>query len=258
MTGMAKTYGFIGTGEITAAIVRGLNRADPPPVFLSPRNHRIGRELAEEFGTVRVCASNQEVLDNAEVIVLAVRPPITREVLAELTFRPGHVVISAIAGIPLDDLRAWVAPAGRTVRSIPLPQAAEGESLTALYPYESAAAELYGRVGGIVVPETEEALTAISAASATFAAHLDYLSTIADWLTGHGLSDEAAHSYLAHVFGQLGRSLLRHEDALRTMTEKHTTPGGTNEQLKAELRENGVPDTVRAALDSVLARLTTS
>src|SRR5262245_44259803 len=104
-------YGFIGAGELTAAIVEGLSVDDPPEIFLSPRGRDIGRALAARFPNVRVCASNQDVLENAPVVVLAVRPPQAEAVLAELSFQPSHVLVSALAGVRLARLRAWVAPA---------------------------------------------------------------------------------------------------------------------------------------------------
>lgn len=251
-------YGFIGAGEITAAIVEGLSadNADPPAVFLSPRGRDVGRELAGRFPNVRICNSNQDVLDNVGPVVLAVRPPIVRTVLAELSFQPRHAVISAVAGIRLQQLREWTAPAGQVVRVIPLPHAARRHSLTAMYPNDTTARELFGRVGDVVAANDEKTLNSFSAATATFAAHLDYLTTIADWLTKHGVDDGTANAYTTYIFGQLGQSLLdHHDDSLAALTKKYMTPGGINEQLMTELRDDGVPDLVRQALDRVLTRL---
>lgn len=250
-------YGFVGTGELTAAVVTGLcaDAADPPAVVLSPRGRDTGRDLAARFPTVRVCDSNQDVLDQATSIVLAVRPAAARAVLAELSFEPRHVLLSAMAGVRLARLRDWTAPAGEVVRVIPLPQAAHGQSLTAMYPDSAVARDLFGRVGGVIVPGAETTLDAFSAATATFAAHLDYLTTIANWLADHGVDRDAANAYTAHIFGQLGRSLSRHTGSLDALTGKHMTPGGINEQLMTDLRREGVPDMVRHALDRVLDRL---
>lgn len=249
-------YGFVGTGELTAAIVTGLSEvADPPAVFLSPRGREIAAELAARFPNVRVCASNQEVVDSAAVIVLAVRPQVAGDVVPPLTFRPSHTVVSALAGVRLEQLAAWVAPAGDIVRSIPLPQAARRQSLTAMYPDHPVARKLFERVGTVVVPHEEPTLAAFSAATATFAAHLDYLATIAAWLTDHGVDHAVASGYTRHIFGQLGQSLAEHTDSLAALTEKHMTQGGINEQLLGDLRTAGVPDTVRNALDRVLNRL---
>lgn len=250
-------YGFVGAGEITAAIVTGLSTAvaGPPSVFLSPRGREVGRELADRFPNVRVCDSNQEVLENATVVVVAVRPPSARDVLAELTFQPGHLVVSAMAGVRLARLRELVTPADHIVRVIPLPSAARCQSLTAMYPENAASRELFARVGGVVVPAEEETLEAFSAATATFAAHLDYLTTIVNWLADHGVEHGAADAYVTHIFGQLGQSLSRRTDSLAALTGRHMTPGGINQQFMTDLRHDGVPEVVRRALDRILARL---
>jgi pyrroline-5-carboxylate reductase len=251
------TYGFVGAGAITAAIVEGLHveGGDPPAVFLSPRGRRVGQELASRFPNVHVCDGNQDVLDRATSIVVAVRPQVARSVLAELSFRPRHVVMSVVAGVRLERLRDWAAPATHVVRAIPLPAAARAGSLTAMYPDSAAARELFGRVGSVLVPDDEATLDALSAATATFAAHLDHLSTIVDWLTDHGVDHGAATAYVTHLFGQLGRSLSQSTGSLAALTERHMTPGGINEQFMTDLRRDGVPDVVRQALDRVLARL---
>lgn len=253
----SSSYGFVGTGEITTAIVEGLQaRTDESPtVFLSPRNHTVAHELASRFQRVHVCESNQDVLDRTTSIVLAVPPQAAHSVLAGLSFRPEHVVISAVAGLRLQRLREQAASAGELVRAIPLPQAAQRRSLTAIHPDSAIARELFDQVGGVVVPDEEPTLDAFSAATATFAAHLDYLATVAAWLAENGADPTTATAFITHVFGQLGRSLSEQDDALTTMTSKHSTPGGINEQLMTYLREDGVPDTVRNGLDRVLSRL---
>lgn len=248
-------YGFVGTGELTAAIVTGLCVAgEPPEVLLSPRGREIGRELARQFPSVRVCLSNQEVVDSAPVVVLAVRPQIAREVLQELTFRD-QVIVSAMAGVSLAQLRDWAPGAATYVRSIPLPAAANRESLTAMYPEDPTARELFERVGQAVVAADEATLDSFSAVTATAAAHLDYVATIAGWLSANGVATTDATAYTAHLFAQLGQSLDQPNLSLTELTAAHMTPGGINQQFMADLRDDGVPDAVRAGLDRVLTRL---
>jgi pyrroline-5-carboxylate reductase len=124
-----------------------------------------------------------------------------------------------------------------------------------MYPDNAEARALFDSIGGSVVPEAEKDLDIFSAATATFAAHLDYLGTIAAWMTDQGIEDTTATTFTTHIFGQLGQALLHHDGALETLTGKHMTPGGLNEQVLTDLRTNGVPDTVRHALDGILTRL---
>ncbi|GAB3738574.1 NAD(P)-binding domain-containing protein [Microlunatus parietis] len=250
-------YGFVGTGELTAAIVTGLcdGVADPPEVFLSPRGRAVGAELAARFPSVAVCADNTEVVARADVLTVAVRPPLARDVLSGLTFRPEQVVISALAGVPLERLGELAPTARALVRAIPLPQAAQRQSLTALHPDQPAARALFERVGDVIIADTESALDAMSTATATFAAHLDQLATIAGWLTEHGLAAEQSAGYLKYLYGAVGRTLQDSTDTFETLTTRHMTPGGINEQVLADLRRAGQPEAMRRALDRVLIRL---
>ncbi|MEV6526845.1 NAD(P)-binding domain-containing protein [Longispora sp. NPDC051575] len=250
-------FGFVGAGALTTAVVEGLSAgvAEPPPILLSPRGREVGRELAGRYPNVRVCSSNQDVVRDATTIVLAVRPQLAAEVMAELSFRPGQAVLSAMAGVRLEQLRDWGAPAGRVARVIPLPAAARRRSLTVLYPDVDAGRALFDRVGEVLVPGAERTLDAFSTATATFAAHLDYLATIVDWLTDQGVDPGAAAAYTTRIFGQLGESLTGHTGTLAELTAEYMTPGGINEQVMADLRGEGVPGSVRRALDRVMGRL---
>jgi pyrroline-5-carboxylate reductase len=82
--------GFVGTGAITAAIVTGLNSGfgEQHSIRLSPRNAKIAFDLATRFPGVSVAASNQDVLDSSDVVVLAVRLQVALSVVSELRFRP--------------------------------------------------------------------------------------------------------------------------------------------------------------------------
>jgi pyrroline-5-carboxylate reductase len=124
-----------------------------------------------------------------------------------------------------------------------------------LYPDNAVARGLFDRVGDVLVAADEPGLDAFSAVTATFAAHLDYLNTITNWLTEHGVDHALATAYTMHVFGQLGQSLLDSPESLTALTTRYMTPGGINEQLMSDLRRAGIPDAVRQALDRVRDRL---
>ena len=62
--------GFIGTGNITAAMVEGLGGG----VVLSPRGAEMAAGLADRFPDVTVAESNQSVIDKCDMVVLAIRP----------------------------------------------------------------------------------------------------------------------------------------------------------------------------------------
>ncbi|MDT7805206.1 MAG: pyrroline-5-carboxylate reductase [Actinomycetota bacterium] len=89
--------------------------------------------------------------------------------LTGLAFRPAHVVVSVLAGVSLEQLQEWTAPAGRQVRSIPLPTVSRGAGRTAVYPDDPVARALFESVGDVVVPRDEPALATWRTSSASWA-----------------------------------------------------------------------------------------
>lgn len=74
-----------------------------------------------------------------------------------------------------------------------------------MFPDDPDARALFERVGDVVVPADEATLATFSAATATFSAHLAQLAAIANWMADNGVGQ--ADAYLAHVYGELGRTL---------------------------------------------------
>lgn len=104
-----------------------------PAVFLSPRGAAVSADLAHRYPNVRVCASNQEVADNASVIIVAVRPDALHDALAQVRMAPGAVAVSVVAGVEHEDLRTLFGSGVTVVRAIPLPAVRRRDSITATY-----------------------------------------------------------------------------------------------------------------------------
>src|SRR3546814_17844960 len=124
MTNTPPRLGRIGTGTIAAAFVEGLALSGNEPILLSPRNADIAADLASRFSHVSVASDNQAVIDDSDLVILAVRPQIADAVLGPLRFRPDHRILSMIATVSLARVREWTAPAVPVVRAVPLPPGA--------------------------------------------------------------------------------------------------------------------------------------
>ncbi|WP_161884083.1 NAD(P)-binding domain-containing protein [Deinococcus alpinitundrae] len=253
-------YGIIGVGAISAAIVRGLCRAGqsgpPPDVLLSPRNARLAAELTGQFPTVQVAVSNQQVVDGASVLLLCLRPQDAASALSALTFRPGLEIISVMAGITVHRLTQIITPVTDLARSIPLPDVALGQGVTPLFPPSPAASALFSRLGTVIEVQDERTFEALSASTATVAALLNYLGTVAAWLTGAGVPAPLASRYVAAVFsGVLNPLQTAAEVDFGKLAHNHQTPGGLNEQFLGVLKQAGTFRAVERGLDQVLERL---
>lgn len=143
------TYGLIGVGAIATAIVSGMSDGAerPPTILLSSRNASRAAELASRYGNVQVCTSNQAVVDGASTLILCLRPQDAPAALRTLRFSTDQSIISVMAGISIDALRAIVAPATAIARCIPLPSVASREGVTVILPPGGAAKALFDQLG---------------------------------------------------------------------------------------------------------------
>jgi pyrroline-5-carboxylate reductase len=250
-----REYGVLGVGAIAGAMVTGLcDVAEPPSIVLSPRSPDRAAALAKRFPSVTVAADNQSVLDTAGTVLLCVRPQDASAVLRALAFRPDHVVISVMAGISMARLRELVALATVAARAIPLPSVATRDGITPVHPPHAGAHELFDRLGRVIDVADEGAFDALSASTATIAAHFEYLGTISGWLTGHGVPKADADPYVAAVFAGLASTLRAPNPDFESLARDHATPGGINEAFLASLRDAAMFDAVVRSLDMVAER----
>jgi pyrroline-5-carboxylate reductase len=252
-------YGVLGVGAIGAAIVTGLceNVADAPRMLLSPRNAEIAAGLAQRFATVDVAPDNQAVVDGARVVIVCVRPQVAQPVLAELRFPADGVVISAMAGVSVTALQRLVAPATDIARVIPLPSVARRDGLTPVHPPNAPASALFDRLGETIELADSKAFEALSASTATIAAHFAYLNAIAAWLESQKIPAPAARRYVAAMFTGLAEAT-RSGDRFEQLAREHATSGGINEQFLNGLERGGVFEDVSLGLQRVLDRLNTT
>ncbi|MEV0082373.1 NAD(P)-binding domain-containing protein [Saccharopolyspora sp. NPDC050642] len=252
---MTDRVGIIGVGEIARAIVEGLCAGvdDPPEIFLSPRGADAAAELAQRFSRVRVCAGNQDVVDRAAVVIVAVRPADRDEALGGLAVAADKVVVSAMAGVDVDEVRRILGTEAPVVRSIPLPAARERKSVTVIYPSHPAATALFDRLGGALPATDEDSFNVFSAMTATITSHYRYLVTIAEWAARQGIPADDADRYVRGLFQAAGRALGDESRPLPRIAADHETPNGTNQRIRTTWFDAANVGALNAALDALLA-----
>lgn len=127
---------------MAAAIIGGLLARDisKQNIFVS-EPWDVNRDKMKKLG-VHTTASNVEATQEADIVILAVKPQVAKDVCQELgtawtqrTETP--LVISIVAGIPLDSLQQWLKlDDGRTphtVRVMPNTPALVGEGASGLF-----------------------------------------------------------------------------------------------------------------------------
>lgn len=255
---MINTIGFVGTGAISEAIIRGL--LDQPNatsrIIVSPRNRGNAERLARYYEAVRIAANNQAVVDDADILILAVMPQIAEEVIRALEFKPGQQVVSVIAATELQRLRSWIKVDVQITQAIPLPFVVSRNGVTAIYPANKGVAEFFDFLGTAVVCESKVEFDLLAAASALMSAYFGIMKAATDWLVDRGLSQQKARSYVAPMFASLSQSaasepLVSFEDLRRSFATK----GGLNEQVLQDFEKFGGTEALKKSLDRVLTRI---
>lgn len=257
---LSRKIGFIGTGAITDAMVRGL-LAEPvavPHVTVSQRSAETSAKLAADFPQVLVSADNQAIVDGSDTVVLAIRPQIAEDVIRPLRFRGGQTVISVVAATGRSALLDWIGADVRLSQAIPLPFVARRKGVTAVFPPDPDTAAIFDVLGNAVECETGEEYDLLAAASALMATYFGIMHRAAEWLAEKGLPEEKGRAYLAPLFAGLAETaVLAGEDiGFMEMSREFATRGGLNEQVLQDFDGKGGTDALRQALDRVLDRIT--
>jgi pyrroline-5-carboxylate reductase len=250
--------GIIGVGTIAEALTMGLCAFDDQraEILLSPRNDTLSRRLALRYPNVKVAADNQAVVDESEIVVLAVRPQVTEEVLGALRFRPDQQIVSLIATFSVQRLSSLVAPANEISRAIPLPPVAERQGPLALYTQSAEILRLFDGLGSLIRVEDETHLDLISAVTSLMGTYFGMMGTVDDWLIERGFKPEASRAYVGELFFNLASAARnRSEESFTRLSADYSTLGGLNEHAWRELQAAGWADHLQAALDLILDRI---
>jgi pyrroline-5-carboxylate reductase len=252
------TMGFVGTGTITEAVVTGLGKTAfrDTPIVLSPRSASVAARLAAANRNVSIALGNQDVLDRSDLVFVAVRPQIAKEVIRSLRFRPGHHVISFVAATPMDQLLAWIDQPVRLSLAIPLPFIADLQGATAIYPPDEVSHALFSALGTAIQVENRPEFELLAVASCLMATYFGILDATSTWLQSQGLSRTAGDAYLRQLFSGLAHAARSKPVAsFDELIGEHSTKGGLNEQVLEDFRDFGGTVALQKALDRVLARI---
>ncbi len=107
--------GFIGTGNITVAVVNGIckSKISYSKILISPRNRNKALKLKKKFRKVFITKNNQEIVDKCNWIFLAVTPKVGEKVLTKLNFKANQKIISFISTINLIQLKKIIKKKGK-------------------------------------------------------------------------------------------------------------------------------------------------
>ena len=149
------TIGFVGVGDLALYTIRGVRHGGyVETILLSPRNRKNSQWLAQNLDC-EVMPDNQSVVDQSDLVVIATRPPQCLKTLHDLSFRPGQVLISVVAGIATEQIREILNCEIEIVRAMPVSSAEVGSSPTLIFPENPRVAEFFEHCGEVICVDFE-------------------------------------------------------------------------------------------------------
>ncbi len=254
-----KRMAVIGAGMMGRAIISGMIQKDIFPVetiFVSDVDAEKVRRMHAELG-VSAAASNPDGVQDAEVVLLAVKPQFLPSVLAELKGKipPDGLVISIVAGVPTDVICSGLDhPA--VVRVMPNTPAQTGDGVSGWYATEEVTEAqkeqtiliLSGL--GIVIPfEKESDLNIVTAVSGSGPAYVFlFIEAMIDTAVQMGIPRNVAEKLAVQTVKGSAAYLEKSGDHPAILRNEVTSPGGTTAEALYYLEKGGLRSTLSRAI----------
>ncbi len=234
---------FIGGGNMARAIYKGLLESGFPAENIGVVDpSEIAQSAARASGLIRIAEAATDADLSADLIVLAVKPQITRIALSPLAQRVSSTttVLSIIAGINSASLANLLGLPNddAVVRSMPNTPALVGEGMTGLFSNSDQRAHgrilaerVMSAVGQCVWVNNESDLDLVTAISGSGPAYFFlFMESLADAAVELGLSPQTAHQLAVQTALGAAKLAQTSDDGLVKLRENVTSPGGTTEQ----------------------------
>lgn len=185
--------GFLGCGKISSALCRGFASMDvtkrPKKLLVSRRSEDKSSALARSYpDLVIVCDSNEDIVQQCDVVFIGLLPQVARAELPKLQFGEKKLVISMMAAVGYDETKQLVSiDEKRLVRTVPLPSAARRSGPIVMYPPNSDAEQLLYTIGTPVVCTTEAQMKPMIAVTGHISSFFELMRTSEEFLTNQGV-----------------------------------------------------------------------
>ncbi|MEI6336108.1 MAG: pyrroline-5-carboxylate reductase [Methylococcaceae bacterium] len=258
--------GFIGGGNMASSLLSGLIASghSPQHLWVSDINPETLTTLAKNLN-VNTSASNDELINAVDVVVLAVKPQTLSSVAksaAPLIQQKKSLVVSIAAGISQHSLSQWLGADTAIVRCMPNTPALVLTGATALHanvqvtPEQRNLAENIMRAVGIALWVSEESeLDAVTAVSGSGPAYYFLLMEAMEKAALElGLNEVTARLLVQQTALGAAKIGLESSESPEQLRKRVTSPGGTTQKALETFEQGGFTELVSKALHAARDR----
>lgn len=262
--------GFIGAGNMAQALIGGLIKSEfsAENIYATDLDTEKLNQLCSQF-QIRSSESNQVLVEQCDVIVLAVKPQVLQQVIRDIDCQgKAPLFISIAAGITTTAMNNWFTTSEQTnpshqpiVRTMPNTPALVQSGVTGLFAtttvtdqQKTLADKIMAAVGETIWVAEEKLLDTITALSGSGPAYFFYfMQAMSDAGKDLGLDEATSQRICIQTALGAAKLALQSDDSLEELRKRVTSPGGTTERalevLQSKNSKTIISDAVHAAHD---------
>lgn len=261
-----KTIGFIGGGNMATSLIRGLIASghSPRQIWVSDTSADLLNAHSNQLH-VNTAHDNATVVNEAEVVVLAVKPQVLRDVALEIAPLLKHkhaLMVSIAAGISQQSLALWLGGQTAIVRCMPNTPALVLTGATALHAnanvndeQKDLAENILRAVGLTLWVDGEAELDAVTAVSGSGPAYFFLLMEAMEAAALElGLDEGSARLLIQQTALGAAKIALESAESPAQLRARVTSPGGTTQRAIETFQQGGFEALVAKALHAARDR----
>lgn len=242
--------GFIGTGNMAQAISNGLlekGTVAKEDIFVSSGHYENAKRFADKIG-VTACKSNQEVAEQVETILLAVKPKIIDQVLKDLrSYSKKRLFISIASGKAISDLTESLNnPDAKIIRVMPNVNVSVGAGVSAICKSRTVtdselkqATDIFEAIGSVYQLAEDDFSTFIGLAGSSPAFIYMLIDAMGRAGVLNGLPKKMATEIAAKAIMGSCQKFLASDENPWELVDQVSSPGGTTVAGVVALEEAG-------------------
>ncbi|NND82039.1 MAG: pyrroline-5-carboxylate reductase [Gammaproteobacteria bacterium] len=263
---MNQTIGFIGGGNMAASLIGGMATAGANHRQLMVYDPDATRcaQLQRDYG-VHIAADNNALVTQSDVIVLAVKPQVLKQVLeplGEVCRDKRPLILSIVAGIRIDSILRWLNCDLPVIRAMPNTPALVGLGATGMFAnaavsdqQRALAKTLLDAVGLSCWVKNESDIDAVTALSGSSPAYfMRFLEALIEAGTDAGLAADTSAALALQTMRGTAHLVGSSDQALAQLITNVTSPQGTTERALSALDSGGLKDLVKTAFSAAQQR----
>lgn len=255
---------FIGAGNMASSLIGGLLAQGTPAAHICASEPSAERraQITQQFN-IQTFADNQQACADADIIILAVKPQIMRQVCESLAqqLTTQQLIISIAAGITTASLAQWLQHQS-IVRCMPNTPALVQQGISGLFAAEAvstaqkqAAEHILNAVGASVWLSEEQQIDAVTAVSGSGPAYFFLLvEAMVEAGVKLGLNEHTAKQLAQQTALGAARMLCESPLSAAELRQQVTSPQGTTDAAIRSFQAAGFESIVSQALAAAAQR----